>query len=52
MSNEEKQAWLKQASNEDLLRQLCEMYRTNSYGCNDADIKLTKAEIFARMGEK
>lgn len=48
----EKLAWLKQATNEDLLRQLCSLDRTNSYGCNDEDIALTRNEILARMGGK
>lgn len=49
MQVKEKQAWLKAATAEDLLRQLCGLERTNSYGCNDEDIKLTKDEIIARM---
>jgi len=53
MTNEEaKKTWLKEATNEDLLRQLCSLNRTNSYGCNDEDLKLTKNEILSRMNER
>lgn len=41
--------WLKKASNEELLKQLCKFTNSNSYGCNDEDIKLTREEILKRM---
>lgn len=47
---EEKLEWLAAASNEELLDQLVSLEKTNSYGCNALDIRITRAEIFNRMG--
>lgn len=52
MNEKEKLAWLKQASDEELLNQYCGLKARNEYGCNDGDIALTRNEILARMGGK
>lgn len=52
MTNADKRAWLNQASNEELLRQLVSLIATNSYGSNDEDINLTRGEILSRMEAK
>lgn len=49
MTRKEKLDWLNKASNEELLKQLCDFTNFNSYGCNDEDIKLTREEILKRM---
>ena len=49
MTLKEKLDWLKKASNEELLKQLYDFMTSNSYGCNDDDIKLTREEILKRM---
>lgn len=49
MTREEKQNWLENASNEELLKQLVSFEKYNEYGKNDEDIALTKAEILKRM---
>lgn len=49
MTIEEKKAWLQNASNEELLNQLRSLEAGNSYGRNNEDIELTRAEILRRM---
>ncbi|MCR4671948.1 MAG: hypothetical protein K5637_01755 [Lachnospiraceae bacterium] len=49
MTKEDKIHWLEEAPHEELLRQLISLESGNSYGCNDEDIQLTKAEILKRM---
>lgn len=49
MTREAKIEWLKNASNEELLRQLISFEAANSYGKYDEDIELTKSEILRRM---
>jgi len=55
MTTEEKESWLKQATNEELLKQLIslemEEARQCSYGERQKDIDLTKAEILKRMSK-
>ena len=47
----DKLAWLKMATADQLLSQYSFLDRTNEYGCNDGDLKITKCEIIARMKE-
>ena len=53
MKLEEKKAWLKKATNEELIRQLesltAEETRECSYGARQKDINLTREEILRRM---
>ena len=49
MTTEEKKAWLKNATNEELLRQLISFEAGNSFGKYAKDIELTRAEILSRM---
>ena len=55
MTTEEKKSWLKQATNEELLKQLIslemEEARQCSYGERQKDIDLTKDEILRRMSK-
>ena len=52
MTRNEKLDWLKKASNEELLKQLYYFMTSNSYGCNDEDIRLTREEILSRMNKE
>lgn len=52
MTLNEKLDWLKKASNEELLKQLYDFMTSNSYGCNDEDIRLTREEILNRMNKE
>lgn len=49
MTTEEKKAWLKNATNEELLSQLISFEAGNSFGKYAEDIELTRAEILSRM---
>lgn len=49
MTTEEKKEWLEQAAAEELLSQYVSLVRTDDYGCNREDIKLTKDEILKRQ---
>lgn len=49
LTREQKINWLRNASNEELLRQLVSLERNNNYGVNNEDIILTRTEILNRM---
>ena len=49
MTREQKIEWLRNASNEELLKQLISFEGGNRFGKYDEDIELTKAEILHRM---
>jgi hypothetical protein len=49
MTREQKIAWLENASNEELLKQLLSLETSNKFGCNNEDIELTRNEILKRM---
>lgn len=51
MTKEQKTEWLKNASNETLLKQLVSLEAGNKFGCNNEDIELTRNEILKRMSK-
>lgn len=50
LSDDDKREWIKNANNEDLLRQYWSFLNNNSYGKRDNDISMCKEEILKRMG--
>lgn len=49
MTIKEKENWLKNATDKELLQQLVEFNKANQYGVLTEDIRLTEAEILRRM---
>ena len=49
LNKEQKIEWLRNASNDELLKQLISFEGGNHFGKYDEDIELTKAEILHRM---
>ena len=50
ISVEEKERWVQNASNRQLINQLISFYSKNRFGKFDDDIELVETEIFKRMG--
>lgn len=48
----QKEQWCKDATNEELLRQLVNLEAQNEFGKLDEDIEITRSEILRRMNKE